>query len=58
MLDEKLNYMKYNEAYKSGVSEIGGKAYSIARLSENNIAVPKGVVLPKQFGNILKRQKV
>lgn len=49
MLDEKLNYMKYNEAYKSGVSEIGGKAYSIARLSENNIAVPKGVVLPKQI---------
>lgn len=49
MVDDKLNYMKYIEAYKSGVNEIGGKAYSIAKLSENNINVPKGVVLPKQI---------
>lgn len=49
MVDDKLNYMKYIEAYKSGVNEIGGKAYSIAKLSENNINVPKGVVLSKQI---------
>ena len=49
MVNKELNYMKYNDAYKSGVNEIGGKAYSIAKLSEYNIDVPKGVVLPKQI---------
>lgn len=49
MVNKELSYMKYNDAYKSGVNEIGGKAYSIAKLSEYNIDVPRGVVLPKQI---------
>lgn len=49
MVNKELKYMKYSEAYKSGINEIGGKAYSIAKLSEYNIDVPKGVVLPKQI---------
>ncbi len=49
MVNKKLSYMKYNDAYKSGVNEIGGKAYSIAKLSEYNIEVPKGIILPKQI---------
>lgn len=49
MINKGLRYLKYNEAYKRGVNEIGGKAYSIARLSEYNVDVPKGVVLPKQI---------
>ncbi len=49
MINKELNYMKYNDAYKSGVNEIGAKAYSIAKLSEYNIDVPKGIVLPKQI---------
>ena len=48
MINKELSYLKYNEAYRCGVNEIGGKAYSIARLSEYNINVPKGVILPKQ----------
>lgn len=57
MINKELSYMKYNEAYKSGINEIGGKAYSIARLSEYNINVPKGVVLPKQIWNYYEETK-
>lgn len=52
---EELNYLKYNESYQCGVNEIGGKAYSIARLSVYNIDVPKGIVLPKQIWNYYEK---
>lgn len=49
MENRKINILKYDEAYKCGVQNIGGKAYSIARLNDNNINVPKGVILSKDI---------
>lgn len=55
MVNKERSYLKYNEAYKCGVNEIGGKAFSIAKLSEHNIKVPDGIVLPKQIWNYYEK---
>lgn len=52
---KKISILNYHEAYEAGEKNIGGKAFSIAKLFINNVKVPKGVVLPYQDWEYLKK---
>ncbi len=55
--DNNLNFLTYSEAYKKGADEVGGKAFSIARLSEKGINVPRGIILNKNIWKYFERNK-
>lgn len=52
---KELSVLEYKDAYKLGVMNVGGKAFSIARLYINEIKVPNGVILPYQNWECLKQ---
>lgn len=44
-----FSILTYSEAYKSGISVVGGKAYSISKLYHNGFCVPDGMIFSVDF---------